>query len=168
MVLGSKGRFYPPSTPSCPSSTFHVCLVTKAAADFAAQHCIDGALEIFFFQKKKAIWVFPKIGVPPNGWFIMENPIKVDDLGVPLFLETPICTKKQLFQPTLGGDFSREFLRGSSVGSFLDKTVARQRVATLCGTFHVTLGEWRWWWCHLQKSIGGWRGWTSLLLVVWI
>ena len=26
-------------------------------------------------------WVFPKIGVPQNGWFIMEHPIKMDDLG---------------------------------------------------------------------------------------
>ena len=40
--------------------------------------------------KCRYIWVFPKIGVPQNGWLMMENPIKMDDLGVPLFLETPI------------------------------------------------------------------------------
>jgi len=30
----------------------------------------------------KTIWAFPEIGVgPQNGWFIMENLIKMDDLG---------------------------------------------------------------------------------------
>ena len=34
--------------------------------------------------------MFPKIGVPQHGWFITENPIKMDNLGVPLFSETSI------------------------------------------------------------------------------
>ena len=41
--------------------------------------------------------MFPKIGIPENGWFIMENPIKIDDLRVPLFLETPKCNHYYIY-----------------------------------------------------------------------
>jgi hypothetical protein len=35
------------------------------------------------------------VGTPIAGWFIMETPFKMDDLGVPLFQETSICKKTQ-------------------------------------------------------------------------
>ena len=55
---------------------------------------VDGTVYFYFrgCTLLIKIWMFPKIGGKPPKWMvkIMENPMKMDDLGVPLFLETPI------------------------------------------------------------------------------
>jgi len=66
---------------------------------FSQGHVVEDSCRAFTCGRGEAfhdliswIWTFPKIGVPQNGWFVRENPIGMDDLGVTLFLETPIYT----------------------------------------------------------------------------
>ena len=37
-------------------------------------------------------------GVPQNRWFMMDNPIKMDGLGVPLFQEIPRYVLNQILE----------------------------------------------------------------------
>ena len=73
-------------------------------------------------QQQKMIrivkWGFPEMGISKNGWFMNENPIpiKIDDLGVPLFRETTKC-------PSLTTTHTHTFLDsksclGSSIPSY--------------------------------------------------
>ena len=76
----------------------------------------------FVFPSNRSIWVFPKIMIPRNGWLIVENPIKIDDLGgvSPYFWKHPyfgispihqycfisVRLRDPNFKPSLGWVFS--------------------------------------------------------------
>ena len=52
-----------------------------------------------FLKNHRNMWVFPKIGVPQNGWYIMENPIKHGWFGGSTIFRKPPCISCFDFTP---------------------------------------------------------------------
>ena len=76
------------------------------------------------FKDKQGVllstWVFPKIGVPQNGWFITEHPNKMDDLGG----KPTIFGNIHLFWKSQLSDFSPKVPMFSSKTSPLSITIS--------------------------------------------
>ena len=60
------------------------------------------------------------MGVPPNGGFIGENPIKINDLGVPPFQETPICPGVRNFSICLNFGVMLQLLQRNIIGDWMN------------------------------------------------
>ena len=84
-----------------PAITFDV---SKSHSQNVVYHILRIFINIYksganvMFSPRTIIWVFPKKRDIPK-WMvkIMENPIKMDDLGVPLFSETSMYVCRTLY-----------------------------------------------------------------------
>ena len=82
------------------------------------------------FQEESR-WVFPKIGVPQNGWFIPENHIKWMILGYPYFWKHPYIVWNWDYQYFSNADRLRKFFLCCSTFADTPMWVLDEMVSTL-------------------------------------
>ena len=92
-----------------PSGWPNATVLSKRRAFSSFKDSLPGKrcrMESEVFQVRRNGWCrtvplgFPQMVVPQNGRFTRKNPIDIDDLGVPLFQETSICTHAVAIEST--------------------------------------------------------------------
>ena len=77
---------------------------SASQAPSATVHPFGSTVNGFGEDENYQIGLLKKRGTPKWMVKIMENPINIDDLGPPLFLETPILTFLDVFCPLISGE----------------------------------------------------------------
>ena len=59
------------------------------------------------------VWRFPQMGILRNGWFTLDNPIKMDDLGYPNLSKPPFWLTQTYHTYTRAGLMTKWYILGS-------------------------------------------------------
>ena len=134
----------------------------------------SGPGQEIWMKSLEFIWVIPKIGVPQNGWLLMESPIKKDDLGgTTLFgnIHMAIFLSKVwhgIFRLKVIWWISCKRVVGDWADIFLEQTQGNRRWNTIISNATNAFGEGYWIympWTFVNILATGEEGWLHAELL---